>query len=232
MLRSRRHFLLNLGFGSGGLVLAGCLRPTEASGSLADYPGIATAAAATGAAAAAPAKNVLAPTEDNILGPYHRKGAPYRAKITPPYEPGKVLLVSGIVRGADTGKPLPMATLDIWQANENGRYDNDDPKAPPAAGVYLLRARLVTNEDGYYEYETIHPGAYQIGPKAWRPAHIHYWVEALGYQKLVTQMYFQGDPHNKTDDFIRDSLIMPVNSAKSNGQAYEVVKFDIVLAKA
>ena len=91
---------------------------------------------------------------------------------------------------------------------------------------------MLTDENGYYEYETIHPGAYKIGPEAWRPSHIHYLVRQPGYKDLVTQMYFKGDPHNKTDDFIKESLIIEVSKQKVGATAYEVGTFDIVLAAA
>ena len=68
-----------------------------------------------------PAPAQFAATEDNILGPFYRRGAPFRAKITPPLEPGTVLLVRGRVWGADTRKPLVNAVLDVWQANAKGR---------------------------------------------------------------------------------------------------------------
>jgi catechol 1,2-dioxygenase len=176
----------------------------------------------------APGKLVL--TEDNILGPFYRVGAPFRGKVTPPLEPGTTLLVSGRVWGIDTRQPLAGAVIDIWQANAKGRYDNDDPAKQPAKDVFVNRARLVTDETGYYEFETIHPGAYQIDKNVWRPAHIHYLVRAQGYKSLVTQLYFKGDPHNKTDEFIRDSLIIEVRPVKSANGNYETGVFDIVLA--
>src|SRR5262249_49963050 len=71
------------------------------------------------------------PTEDNILGPYYREGAPYRAKITPPLAKGTTLVIRGRVWGFDTKKPLVNALLDIWQADADGRYDNDDATKPP-----------------------------------------------------------------------------------------------------
>src|SRR5262249_48068220 len=179
---------------------------------------------------AEPAK--WAPTEDNILGPFYREGAPFRAKITPPLEPGKVLLVRGRVWGVDTRKPLAGAVLDIWQANAQGRYDNDDPKKPPAKDLFLNRARMITDESGSYEFETIHPAPYQIGPNAWRPSHIHYLVRHPGYKALITQLYFKGDRHNATDDFIKQSLIIDVQKAKGSVGAYEAGIFDIVLAPA
>src|SRR5436190_18761825 len=172
------------------------------------------------------------PTEDNILGPYFREGAPYRAKVSPPLAKGTTLLVRGRVWGFDTKKPLANAVLDIWQADADGRYDNDDPKNPPAKGLFVNRTRALTDETGYYEYETIHPGPYQIGPDAWRPAHIHYLVRKAGYANLVTQLYFKGDKFNAKDEFIKPSLIIALESLKAGANTIESGVFDVVLAAA
>jgi catechol 1,2-dioxygenase len=214
--------------GAGGLLLRAGVAPTPESGSLGDYARM----LAQEGKAEGPQPARWTPTEDNILGPYYRSGAPFRGKITPPLEPGTVLVVSGRIWGHDTRKPLKGAILDIWQANAAGRYDNDDPKNPPAKDVFKNRSRLITDETGYYEYETVHPGPYKIGPNAWRPSHIHYLVRAAGYKNLVTQLYFKGDPHNKTDEFIKESLIIEPRAMKVNGTGIEVGVFDIVLAAA
>jgi len=216
--------------GSGGLLLRAGVAPTPSSGTLGDYARLLAQEPKGDVPAAQPAR--WTPTEDNILGPYYRSGAPFRAKITPPLEPGTVLVVSGRVWGHDTRKPLTSAVLDIWQANAIGRYDNDDPKNPPAKDVFRNRCRLITDETGYYEYETVHPGAYKIGPNAWRPSHVHYLVRASGYKNLVTQLYFKDDPHNKSDEFIKESLIVEPRRVKVNGTVIEVGVFDIVLAAA
>ncbi len=125
-----------------------------------------------------------------------------------------------------------MATLDIWQANARGRYDNDDSQKPPDRDVFLNRARLVTDENGFYEFETVHPGPYQTAPNVWRPSHIHYMVQHPGYKTLVTQLYFKGDPHNATDQFIKQSLIVDIKEVKLPQGAYQAGAFDIILAKA
>jgi len=230
---SRREMIRRGAFGlgvlaGGGLILAADAKPTESSGTLGGYGdgayGKQSAAKPAGVAAG------LALTEDNILGPYHRPGAPFRAKITPPLEPGVVLVIAGRVWGHDTKKPLTGAVLDIWQANKDGRYDNDDPAHPPAKDVYKNRARLVTDENGYYEYETVHPGRYLNGDQ-FRPAHIHYWIRAAGYKELVTQLYFKGDPFNKVDPFIKESLIIALKEEKISAGTYEVGNFDVVLGK-
>ena len=170
-------------------------------------------------------------TERNIEGPFYRNSAPFRAKVTPPLEPGKVLLISGRVWGLDTRKPLAGATIDIWQANAKGSYDNDDPAKPPAKGVFLNRARLVTDEQGRYEFETIHPGSYLNGEQ-YRPPHIHYRVTSPKYRTLITQLYFKGDKYQKRDPFIRKSLIIALAPRKNGEAEYRVGTFEIVLAKA
>lgn len=231
---SRRELLRRGGAGlaamtAGGLALRAGAEATPASGELGGYGEYLTA---RGESAEPPVSGDWRATEPNILGPFHREGAPYRAKITPPLEPGTVLLVRGRVWGLDSRKPLPGATLDIWQANADGRYDNDDPGSPPMKDSFTNRARLITDEQGRYEYETVHPGRYKIGPDEWRPAHIHYLVRARGYKPLVTQLYFKGDPMNEHDRFIKPSLIIALNEVKVTRGAYESGVFDVVLAPA
>lgn len=230
---SRRDFFFKSGLaaGSAGLALRADALPTVPSGTLRHYPEFQFLANAPVAADPEPALAAAAkPTEDNILGPYFREGAPFRAKVTPPLEKGTPLVVRGRVWGFDTKRPLAGTVLDIWQANAAGRYDNDDPQAPPAKGVYLNRARVLTDETGYYEYETVHPGPYKTGPDSWRPSHVHYLVRKAGYATLVTQLYFKGDKLNAADEFIKPSLVIALATEKVNGQTVETGVFDVVLA--
>lgn len=232
---SRRNLLKKslFGFavlGASGLLLPGNIGITEASGD--EKPGDSYGGYLKGKNLSknSPSSPGWAPTEDNIQGPFYRKGAPFRAKISPPLSEGKVLLIRGRVWGYDTKKPLPGAVVHIWQANHQGRYDNDDPQNPPSPGTYNFRARLTTDEQGCYEYETIFPGRYKIGPDQWRPAHIHYMVEHPGYQSLITQLYFQGDPYNDSDSFIKKSLIIDLKTIRVKKGSYRQGDFDIVLA--
>ncbi len=167
----------------------------------------------------------LKPTEDNILGPFHVKGAPFRGKISPPGAKGDILVIKGRVFGFDTKKPLHNTSIDIWQANNKGNYDY----GKNTTQTYYYRARLITDENGYYEYETIHPGAYKLGQNFWRPPHIHYLVRREGYKTLITQLYFRGDPHQKEDSFIKNSLIIDLNEINNSGSRYKAGVFDIVL---
>jgi len=170
------------------------------------------------------------PTEPDVLGPYFRPSAPFRAKVTPPNEPGITLLILGRIWGYDTRRPLQGAVVDIWQADSDGHYDNEDPKNPPPANSFKNRVRLVTDEKGGLEYETVHPGAYKMDTTTWRSPHIHYRVRHAGYRTLVTQLFFRGDPYEDTDPFFKQSLAISLAPAQSYGKLFERGVFDIVLA--
>lgn len=217
---SRRNFLRTgaiglAAVGAGSLVLRANEPPTPASGH-------------AGEAGVLPVP--FSPTERNIEGPFFRASAPFRAKITPPLAPGVVMLVRGRVWSFGTKKPIPHATLDIWQASAQGRYDNDDPGKPPAPNVFLNRARLITDESGVYEFETIHPGHYPLDETRLRPAHIHYRISHPQHKTLIMQLYFKGDRHIEGDPFVRPSLIIELEKREIGEATYESGVFDIVLA--
>jgi catechol 1,2-dioxygenase len=124
------------------------------------------------------------------------------------------------------------AVLDIWQANAAGHYDMSHPDYPLEEGVFVYRARVMTDENGYYEFETVFPGRYAVGPDAYRPAHIHYWVRHAGYRELITQLYFEGDPYNGIERGFDNSLVRSVRVHRSGPGQFESCDFDVVLAPA
>jgi protocatechuate 3,4-dioxygenase beta subunit len=162
------------------------------------------------------------PTARSAEGPFYSASAPFRAKLTPPLAAGVVLLVGGRVWGEDTRRPLAGALLDLWQADHEGRYDNEG---------FEHRARLVADETGAYEVETIHPGVYGAGPGQYRPSHIHYRIAHPGYRTLTTQLYFAGDPHLAGDPLVHDSLVIRLERVQASRGAYERGTFDIVLRR-
>jgi catechol 1,2-dioxygenase len=173
------------------------------------------------------------PTEPNILGPYHRKGAPFRARLSAPDEPGEPLIIRGRVLNTDEA-PLKGAVVDVWQANAAGRYDNDDPGRPPDPETFLLRGQIRTDAAGRYEFESVIPGRYSIAPGEFRPRHIHYIVSVPGYVPLTTQLYFRGDPDLKTDRFARPSLVIDLEKHAPDARrktGHHTGVFDIVLAR-
>jgi protocatechuate 3,4-dioxygenase beta subunit len=110
---------------------------------------------------------------------------------------GERIIVEGRVLD-DNGRPVPRTLVEIWQANASGRYAHtvDDHDAPLDAN-FTGTGRTITDEEGRYRFVTIKPGHYPWGnhDNAWRPAHIHFSVLGPGFlTRLVTQMYFPGDP--------------------------------------
>ena len=98
----------------------------------------------------------------------------------------------------DDGKPIRNALVEVWQANAGGRYKHQVDQHPaPLDPNFSGAGRCLTDDDGNYRFITVKPGAYPWGnhENAWRPAHIHFSVFGRAFtQRLVTQMYFPGDP--------------------------------------
>jgi len=166
-------------------------------------------------------------TEPNEIGPFHRDGAPWRTALVDPHEPGQQLTVRGHVIGGDSCEPLGDAVLDVWQADASGRYDFQDSPPPQTPDRYRLRGLMLTGAAGGYAFTTVLPGNYDIGRNQTRARHIHYLVQRTGYEPLITQLYFYGDPWNERDPLVRRSLIMPTRQVGTGVQ----VGFDVVLRR-
>jgi protocatechuate 3,4-dioxygenase beta subunit len=110
---------------------------------------------------------------------------------------GERILVVGRVLDED-GRPIPHTLVEIWQANAAGRYRHDvDQHHAPLDPNFTGCGRTLTDAQGCYRFLTIKPGAYpwRNHPNAWRPAHIHFSLFGPSFcTRLVTQMYFPGDP--------------------------------------
>src|SRR3954447_11503522 len=106
-----------------------------------------------------------------------------------------------IVRGRvidENERPIPNTMIEIWQANASGRYDHPgDQHDAPLDPNFHGNGRVFTDADGWYQFVSVKPGSYPWGNhhNAWRPNHIHYSLFGAGFgQRLITQMYFPGDP--------------------------------------
>lgn len=141
----------------------------------------------------------------------------------------------------ESGRPVPDTLIEIWQANAGGRYRHvKDGYLAPLDANFGGCGRTLTDEAGCYEFMTIRPGAYPWPNRAndWRPMHIHFSVfgHAFG-QRLITQMYFQGDPlidrcpiaATVRDRSQLDRLVAPLDIQGSRPLDYLAYKFDIVL---
>jgi len=145
---------------------------------------------------------ILPETETELTGPAFGESAieASDADLTRQHEGepgGQRIVVEGRVLGSD-GRPLRGQLVEIWQANAGGRYrhavdTHDAPLDPSFSGA----GRCLTDDDGRYRFVTVKPGAYpwKNHANAWRPNHIHFSVFGRAVtERLVTQMYFPGDP--------------------------------------
>jgi protocatechuate 3,4-dioxygenase beta subunit len=113
--------------------------------------------------------------------------APARIVVAPSNEPGTALLISGIVYAADGRTPLPNASVYVYQTDARGYYAPDNPRASDAP---RLRGYMRTDANGRYTFRTIRPGSY---PGTNNPGHIHYHVNAPGHAERVFEIVFDDD---------------------------------------
>jgi len=156
---------------------------------------------------------------------------------------GQRIQVAGRLLDSD-GRPIPNALIEVWQANAAGRYKhhNDNWKAPIDPN-FTGAGRCVTDSEGHYRFVTIKPGAYpwKNHVNAWRPAHIHFSLFGRAFtQRLVTQMYFPGDPlfsedpifNSVPDPKARERLISSFDWETTEDHWQLGYKWDIVLRGA
>jgi len=219
----RRDFIGQTGlamFGVTGLVLPSDAKPTPRSWDADDAEDLFKAKQAIDSSEII---DDLKPTVARELGPFYRSGSPYRVKLTPPFESGTVLVVTGRVWSFETKKPLANAMLDLWQV------DNQTANYSAGNGDFKNRARLITDENGAFEFETVHPIPYEPSPNFWRSPHIHFIANAPKHRQLVSEMFFKDDEKQDVDRLFHPALVVPVNRKTINGKEYETAVFDIVL---
>ena len=188
-------------------------------------------------------------TESTIFGPFYREGAaelPMGATISkdgrgePVVVTGRVLSTSGI--------PIPDAQLDVWETDENGLYEQQDPEQPEMN----LRGKFRTDSEGRYCFVGIKPVSYAIpddgpvgqllrtlGRHPFRPAHIHLLISADGFAPVTTHLFVKGDPYLDSDAVFgtKDSLVVDFirHDSEEEAASYHVtapfyrVEYDFVL---
>jgi protocatechuate 3,4-dioxygenase beta subunit len=171
-------------------------------------------------------------TASTVLGPFFVHGAPefaFGADLTREATvQGEHTWVSGRVLSVD-GQPVPGATIDVWQARANGVYDIQEP-----SGGFELRGRTRADAEGRYAFHTYKPKFYgvptdgpvgrildRMGRHPMRPAHMHFIVEAPGYQQVVSHVFVKGDPYLDSDTVfaVKDSLIAEFRTVDSPAEA-------------
>jgi len=153
---------------------------------------------------------------------------------------GERMILTGRVLD-DNGRPVSQALLEIWQANAAGRYLHVKDRHPaPLDPNFTGAGRTLTDENGCYRFVTIKPGAYPWlnHYNAWRPAHIHFSIFGRAFAtRLVTQMYFPGDPlcaidpifQSVRDEEAQQRLIARLDLETTQPQWALGYRFDIVL---
>lgn len=159
-----------------------------------------------------------------------------------PGEPlGERIVVTGhVVDGA--GRPVRGQLVELWQANASGRYHHkaDDHRAPLDPN-FAGAGRCLTDDTGTFRFLTVKPGSYPWGNhgNAWRPAHLHFSVFGTAFtERLVTQMYFPGDPllahdpifHAVRDSEARQRMVATLDWSTTVPGTALGYRFDIVLA--
>ena len=188
-------------------------------------------------------------TESTVFGPFYREGAPelpMGATISQDGR-GEPAVVAGQVRSTN-GTPIAGALLDVWETDENGLYEQQDPEQPDMN----LRGKFRTDHEGRYFFVGIKPVSYAIpddGPVGqllralsrhpFRPAHIHLLVSADGFMSVTTHLFVKGDPYLDSDAVFgtKDSLVVDFirHTSEEEAARYHVtapfytVHFDFVL---
>jgi len=172
----------------------------------------------------------LGPVDNDLIKSCAKSGLPV----------GERLIVHGFVRD-QFGRPVKNALVEVWQANASGRYRHKKDQYIGALDPNFGGCgRMLTDENGHYFYRTIKPGPYPWRNRVndWRPAHIHYAISGEGWvQRLVTQMYFEGDPLIATCPILRsvpsDEQIRGLIAQQDPGAFVQLdsraYRFDIVL---
>ncbi|WP_042392120.1 protocatechuate 3,4-dioxygenase subunit beta [Streptacidiphilus carbonis] len=153
---------------------------------------------------------------------------------------GERITVSGRVLDR-AGRPVSGQLVEVWQANAAGRYAHQREQHPaPLDPNFTGSGRCLTGADGSYSFTTVKPGPYPWGnhQNAWRPAHIHFSLFGTAFtQRLITQMYFPGDPlfrydpilHSVSDEAARDRLVAVYDHDLTQPEWSLGYRWDIVL---
>jgi hydroxyquinol 1,2-dioxygenase len=188
-------------------------------------------------------------TESTIFGPFYREGAtemPMGATISKDGR-GEPVVVTGRVLSTD-GSPIPDALLDVWETDETGLYEQQDPEQPEMN----LRGKFRTDSEGRYCFVGIKPVSYAIpddgpvgqllrtlGRHPYRPAHIHLLISANGFASVTTHLFVKADPYLDSDAVLgtKDSLVVDFipHDSEEEAASYHVsvpfyrVEYDFVL---
>jgi hydroxyquinol 1,2-dioxygenase len=198
-------------------------------------------------------RKASAATESTVLGPFHMVESPKRelGDTIDLVATGQPCVVTGQVRSLD-GTPLPGAQVDVWQADDHGFYDVQQPGGQPAGNGLGL---FTCDDEGRFWFRTVTPSAYPIptdgpvgglltatGRHPYRPAHIHLIVAADGHLPVTTHVFVAGSPYLDSDAVfaVKQSLVRDFAEVGDPGKAaaygveapFRHTQFDVVLQPA
>ena len=183
-------------------------------------------------------------TPNTSRGPFYRNDAPrlpLGASISLDGV-GEPLTVTGHVRDLD-GHPVKGATVETWQANAQGHYENQQPDLQPE---FNLRGRFTADQNGDFTYRTVRPAGYQVpddGPVGQllgrlgyplrRPAHLHFLIVAPGFEPVTTHVYDRSDPHIDRDPLlgVKPELLADFRCVPGNAGEWSL-DYTFVLARS
>lgn len=189
-------------------------------------------------------RSTAAGTKTSLLGPFYRRDSlpmPLGASIVSDKNKPQICVYGQVLNSS--GEPIPNASVEVWQPDDEGNYDLQKPNASEMD----LRGRFLTDAEGRYYLRTVAPCGYMIpmdGPvgdmiraqrrHGYRPAHIHFLVGASQYREVVTALYFRGDDHIESDTVfgVTDSLIIDLKAHDSSSPipGLPSIHFDFRLA--
>lgn len=164
-------------------------------------------------------------TTSDILGPYYRPDSPFRNNLVIKGELGVPVELSGIIKHTDCTTPYKKAKIELWHCNSKGVYDNTSDE-------FRYRGTTYSDEEGRYSFNTILPVPYDAGGGNFRPAHFHLMITAEGYQALVTQLYFSGDPYIiKPDTSALPGAKRRILDVQTNNEGIKRVSYDVSMSQ-
>lgn len=163
-------------------------------------------------------------TTSDVLGPFYRPDSPFRNNLVLKGEKGEPIELSGSIKHDDCTSPYKNAKIELWHCDGNGVYDNE-------SADFKYRGTVYSDDAGNYSFKTILPVPYGSGDN-YRPAHFHLMVSAEGYQPLVTQLYFVGDPWLEKDSLSSSPTAKRrILNVQNKADGSKKVFFDISMSK-
>lgn len=154
------------------------------------------------------------PTFKDGGGPYYLPNQPFKYNIAPDEHNGDTLIVHGQLFDSTCETAIAGAVIDIWQASEEGSYDNE-----------YYRGQIRTDDEGFYEFKTVVPKGYGEGT-GYRPPHIHFKVHVDGEELVTSQMFF---PEAQGRPGFNDEYIMTLESTERFGKVIHNGYHNIIL---